>query len=171
MSTNEFSFERLLFGNEHWSTPGAIDEIQIYCDLLDQLQLRVDALETRGKSDEATLLNVQGVISNYAFELAMKSLWALDNSDQEVPKNHNLLKIFDELSEEAVKSLERFGLTREVLEYSPEPFKTNRYPMERRNNNIEVPRVTFLRSVTILLGDKLDESRETLLKPSQKLTD
>ena len=171
MPTIEFSFERIVFGSEYWSTPGAIDEIEIYCDLLDNLQERIDSLETRGKGEEATLIDVQAVISSYAFEIAMKSFWALNNSNKKVPKEHNLLKIFDELAEETVKSFNRLGLTRGILEYSPEPFKSNRYSMELIEKRFLIPPARLLRSLIKLLGDKLDESREMLFKPLKTSTD
>ena len=78
MTIISVSFERFAFGNEHWRSYRAMDEIEIYCDLLENLQDRIDSLETRGKDEEVTLCNVQAVISSYAFEIAMKSLWALE---------------------------------------------------------------------------------------------
>ena len=74
------SVEQFMFGNRHWRSYRAVDEIEVYCDLLENLQDRIDSLETPGKDEEVTLSNVQAVISSYAFEIAMKSLWALDNS-------------------------------------------------------------------------------------------
>ena len=106
MPTMGFPLERLVLGNEHWSTPGAIDEIEIYCDLLDNLQEKVDALETRRKVEEATLRNAQAFVSSYAFEVAMKSLWTLEHSEKKVSHNHNMLKAFDQL-EQATKNSPR----------------------------------------------------------------
>ena len=56
MPTISMPIERFLFGNEHWRSYRAIDEIEIYCDLLEILQDRVDSLETTGKDQEAALL-------------------------------------------------------------------------------------------------------------------
>ena len=130
MSFIEFSFERFMFGNAHWGSPCAGDEIKTYCDLLESLQDSIEALETRGKDEEATLTNVQAVMSSYALEIAMKSLWALDNPDKSVPHKHDLLIISDGLTEETRNSLDRLELTRKVLEVCPEPFYSNRYSME-----------------------------------------
>ena len=162
MTTISISIERFMFGNEHWRSYRAIAEIEVYCDLLEALQSRIDSLETRGKDEEVTLANVQAVISSYAFEVAMKSLWALDNSAEQVPHKHDLTVIFDGLEEETVKSLKRLHLTREVLEDGPEPFVSNRYSMECRNRNIRVFPSLTLRPVVQLLRDKLQESREAL---------
>ena len=118
--------ERFLFGNEHWRSNRAIDEIGVYCELLDALQDRINSLEVRGKDEETTLVNAQAIISSYAVEIAMKSLWALDNSP-ETPhrgrEGHNLLRMFAGLKGETVESLGRLQLTREVLEDCPSPFR------------------------------------------------
>ena len=118
----EIPLERLVFGNQHWHSSNAIDEIEIYCDLLDNLQDRVDSLETRGKGEAATLHHVQAVVSSYAFEIAMKSLWALDNSDKPVPHEHDLLISFDGLGKDTVESLKQLRLTRELVENTLNPF-------------------------------------------------
>ena len=57
------SLEQFMFGNRHWRSYRAVDEIEVYCDLLENLQDRIDSLETRGKDEEVTLRNVQAVIS------------------------------------------------------------------------------------------------------------
>ena len=99
--------ERVVFGNEHWRSNRAIDEIEVYCDLLDCLQERIEALHTRGKDEEVTLTNVKSMISSYAFEIGLKSLWALDNPADKVTTTHDLLELFGELSEGTVESLNR----------------------------------------------------------------
>ena len=152
--------ERLLFGNEHWRSPRAINEIEIYCDLLDYLQDRLDSLEVRGKDEEVTLVNAQAVISSYAVEIAMKSLWALDNSPATPPRGrdgHDLLKMFDGLKKETVDSLGRLQLTRDSLKVFPSPFPSNRYSMEASTRDIVVYEAGFLRSLAQLLKDKLDQ--------------
>ena len=172
MSFVEMPLERLLCGNEHWRSSNAIDEIEIYCDLLDNLQDRIDSLETRGKDEEVALHNVQAVVSSYAFEIAMKSFWALDNPDKPVPHEHNLLISFDGLREDTVESLKQLRLTRELLERCPKPFYTNRYSMETDrysmedgNRHFTVYPTRLLRPLLQLLRDKLKESPEVLLKP------
>ena len=157
--------KRLLFGNEHWRTNRAIDEMEIYCDLLENLEERIDSVETRGNDEEATLINVQAVISSYAIEIALKSLWALDHSAESVPHTHDLSIILDDLKEQTVKSLIRLGLTRKVLEDSPRPFFSNRYSMECGSRDITVYQTPFLRSLIPLLRDKQEDTRKTLLKP------
>ena len=138
--------------------------------MLDNLRDRIDSLETRGKDEEVTLINVQSVISSYALEIAMKSLWALDNPAKCVPHIHNLVTIFDGLKQETVKSLKRLQLTRDVLKNSPSPFFSNRYSMESRSRDITVYPARFLRSLVELLREKLEETREALLKPPQAPT-
>ena len=165
MSFIEIPLERLLFGNEHWRSYSAIDEIEIYCDLLDNLQDRVDSLETRGKDEEVAVHNVQAVVSSYTFEIAMKSLWALDNSDKPVRHKHDLLSLFDALREDTVESLKQLHLTREVLERCPKPFYSNRYSMEPGCRNITVYPSRLLRPLLQLLREKLEESKEALVKP------
>ena len=44
MTIISVSFERFAFGNEHWRAYRAMDEIEIYCDLLENLQDRIDSL-------------------------------------------------------------------------------------------------------------------------------
>ena len=171
MSSISMPFERLLFGNEHWRSYRAINEIEIYCDLLDNLQNRIDSLETRGGEEEVTLINVQAVNSSYAFEIAMKSLWALDNPTKCVPHEHDLVMRFDGLREETVRSLKRLRLTREVLVSCPKPFYSNRYSMEQRNRDITVYPPELLRALVQLLREKLEGSREALLKPPQESID
>ena len=120
------SLEKFMFGNRHWRSYRAVDEIEVYCDLLENLQDRIDSLETRGKDEEVTLRNVQAVISSYAFEIAMKSLWALDNSEKSVPHEHDLPLFFDGLQEETVKALKHLQVTREILEVKPKPQSTDK---------------------------------------------
>ena len=115
MSVISIPIERFLFGNEHWRSHRAIDEIGVYCDLLDGLQDRIDSLQVCSRDEEVTLVNVQAVISSYALEVGIKSLWALDNSPATLPRGrdgHDLLKMFDELKGETLQSLEQLQLTR-----------------------------------------------------------
>ena len=167
MTAISIPLERFFFGNEHWDSDLAIDEINIYCELLEHLQDKIDSLGTRGKDEELTLLNVQAVISSYAFEIAMKSLWALDNPDKTVPQKHNLVAILGGVKAETVKSLERLQQTSQKLKGMPQPFVSNRYSMEWRNGasakTIVYP-APLLRALTQLLRDKLEENRETLSK-------
>ena len=131
---------------------------------------RIDSLETRGKDEEVTLTNVQAVISSYAIEIAIKSLWALDNSGDTVPHTQCLLTIFDGLNEKTVTSPKRLQLTRQVLDTLPTPFSSNRYSMENGSRDITVYEIGFLRSLTQLLKDKLRNTRERLLKPPEPPT-
>ena len=170
MPTISISSKRFLFGSEHWRSYKAINEIKIYCDLLDILQDRISSLETRGKDEEITLTNVQAVISSYAVEIAMKSFWALDNPTDPIPHTHNLVIIFDGLKEETVRSLKPLQLNREVLQNWPKPFVSNRYSMESGSRDITVYQTRFLRSLMQLLRERIDETREALLKPPQTST-
>ena len=86
--------------------------------------------------EKAALIDVKAVISSYAIEIAMKSLWALDHPDKSVPHTHDLVKIFDDLKEETKSSLEDLQLTRDVLERMPTPFTNNRYSMEFGDGNL-----------------------------------
>ena len=170
MTNGSIPLERLLFGNEYWHSYDAVDEIEIYCELLDHLQDKIDALETRGKDEEVTLSNVQAVISSYAIEIAMKSLWALDYPDESVLRTHDLVETFDGLKDETKKSLERLQLNLKALKEMPTPFISNRYSMEGNGKKMSVYRAPFLREVAQLLRDKLEENRETLLKSSDTFT-
>ena len=166
MPASSRSLEKLLFVNEDWRSRYAIDEIEVYCDLLEHLQNKIDSLETGDKNQKSALINVQAVTSSYAFELAMKSLWALDNPDKPVPHTHDLVEIFAGLKEETVKALEGYELSLKVLKRTPEPFSSNRYSME--SGRVESPKTVyktpFLRALAQLLRDKLEDSRATLLK-------
>ncbi len=165
MSSTEFVVgKRHLFGNEGWLSHRAIVEIEIYCDLLDNVQERIDSLEVRGKGEEAALVHVQAFISSYALEIAIKSFWALDYSDKKVPHKHNLLDIFDELKETTRKSLELLHFNREELKELPEPFYTNRYSMEHSGKDlISVHDAGDLRSLAKLLEEKLKQTTKALL--------
>ena len=164
MPTTSIPLERLLFGNDHWSSYNAIDEMEIYSDLLDNLEDQIDSLETRGKDEEVALTNVKAVISSYAVEIAMKSLWALDNPSKRVPHTHDLIEVFSRLNDETVRSLKRLGLTTQVLAQAPTPFLTNRYSMEYRSRDITIFQTQFLRSLILLLKDKLKDKKQTPLK-------
>ncbi|MDE0079012.1 MAG: hypothetical protein OXO50_15945 [Caldilineaceae bacterium] len=170
MTHIEIPFERFLFRHDSWRSHRAIDEIEIYCELLEILQDKIDALETRGKDEEITLINVQAVISSYAVEIAMKSLWALDHPDKPIPHTHDLVRVFDGLKEETRKSLEGIQLTRQVMEVMPSPFASNRYSMEQGGRDISVYQTSFLRDVAQFLRDKLEESKKALFKPLKPST-
>ena len=165
MSGISIPIERLLFGNEHWRPHRAIREMEIYCDLLDGLQERVHSLKTPGKAEEAALSNVDSVISSYAFEIGMKSLWALDNTPRCVPHTHDLLSLFDELKAETKESLRQLELTRnELVNYST-PFFSNRYSMEKGNRDFTAYQPQFLRSLSKLVQERLEETKKTLASP------
>ena len=155
--------ERLLLGNENWLSYIAVNEIEVYCDLLDCLQDKIDTLETRGKDEEIALANAQAVISSYAFEIAMKSLWALDNSPKKVPKTHDLLKIFKRLRADTAEDLSRLELCKNMLKEWPKPFLANRYSMECASREFTVYHPGFLRSLAYLLRDKLEQTRKDLI--------
>ena len=163
MPTISVPTERFLFGNEHWRSYRAIDEIEVYCDLLESLDDRIGSLETRGKDEEVTLINVQAVISSYAFEIAIKSLWALDNSPKCVPHIHDLSTFLDGLRDETVQSLKQLQLTKDLLRNHRQPFVSNRFSMEKRSRDITVYPAGFLRFLIELLADKLEETRKRLL--------
>ena len=170
MTNGSIPFERLLFGHDEWRSHRAIAEIEIYCELMEHLEGRIDDLATRGAAEEVTLRNVQAVISSYAIEIAMKSLWALDHPDESVPHIHNLVKIFDGLKDETVKSLEGLQLTCQVLQDMPTPFTSNRYSMEQGSREITLYPPPLLGQLTQLLRDKLRESKESLFNPPQSST-
>ncbi len=127
---SKFISKRSFSKEDPWHPHHAINEIEVYSDLLDHLQDRIDCLKPRDGNERVALINVQAVLSSYAFEIAMKSLWALDHLYESVPHEHSVVKIFNGLKDETKKSLEEFQLTRQVLEGTPKPFVTNRYSME-----------------------------------------
>ena len=129
------SVEKFFGGNENWDTSTAIDEIKVYCILIDHLDDKIDLLENSDKNEKSAMI-MQAVISSYAIELAMKSLCALDNPDNYVPHQHDLTKILEKLNTDTVKSLDH--LSHEELK-SPAPFVSNRYLMEnhKRDSRIE----------------------------------
>ncbi len=165
MPVKSIPIDRVLLGNEHWLSYSAENEIEVYCDLLDYLQNKTDTLEARGKDEEVALANAQAVISSYAFEIAMKSLWALDNTPESVPKTHDLLELFEGLKAETIEALGRLKLSRAMLKEWPTPFLTNRYSMESISGEFTVYHTEFLRSLTHLLRDKLEQTRKDLLGP------
>ncbi len=171
MPTISIPIERLLFGNDHWRSHRAVAELEIYCDLLQKLQDRIDSLDTRGRDEEASLFSAQAVINGYAFEIAMKSLWALDDPVDPVPHTHCLPRIFDGLNEKTATSLKGLQITRQVLEAWPTPFLTSRYSMENSSRDIVVYEIRVLRSLVELLEEKLKDARESLMRSPQPPTD
>ena len=160
-------FDRLFFGNENWRSHRAIDEIEVYCDLLENLEQRIDSLETRGKDEEVTLVNVQSVISSYAVEIAMKSLWALDNSPECVPHIHNLAKLYEELTADTKESLKPLGFSNDDAWEIESPFVNNRYSMEQSERTVSVYRASLLRQLIPILSDKIEASRKAILGGSR----
>ena len=163
MSTIKIPIGRFFFGNEHWRSNRAVEEIRIYCDLLDILDDRIDKLADRGREEESMLVNVQAVISSYAIEIGLKSLWALDHPGEKVPFKHNLVWFFDGLGTGTVQSLDKLGLKRKSLESSPVPFIANRYSMENANRDITVFDTGFLRQLAEYIDNKVEETRQDLL--------
>lgn len=47
------------------------------------------------------------VLLAFAMELALKAWWAKENDDSEIPRTHDLLKLFDGLNEDTRTRLER----------------------------------------------------------------
>ena len=137
-----------MIGHDYWRSDRAIDEIEVYCDLLDILGHRRADQDKQGRKGLATLLNVEAVIGSYGLEIGMKSLWALDNPKGIVKKlGHNIEKVHDGLKPATVDSLRLLGLTREVLAKAPKPFESNRYSMECGNRKIAVFDAGFLRQL------------------------
>ena len=161
-----------------WHPHHAVNEIEIYCDLLEHLQDRIDCLETRGRDEEVALLNVQAVISSYAIEIALKSFWALDRPGESVRRTHDLVKIFDGLKDETKKSLGGLQLPRHLLERAPAPFISNRYSMEhdihftiqdgyymeRDRRVVTLYRSLLLRKLAQILRDTLEDMGEEISK-------
>ena len=165
MSDISIPISRLVFGNEHWRSHRAIDEMEVYCELVGELYEKANSLETRGKDKEMALVNAAAVISSYAFEIGMKSLWALDNSSKPVPHKHNLLFFFNGLKAETKESLKQLGLTRDEIKKSPEPFLRNRYSMEEGSRTVFVSQPQFLRSLSKLLQKKLEKELKEMRRP------
>ena len=156
-----------LIGHDYWRSHRAIDEIEVYCDLLDILEHRRADQDKQGRKERATLLNVEAVIGSYALEIGMKSLWALDNPKGIVKElRHNIEKVHDGLKPGTVDSLRLLGLTREVLAKVPKPFESNRYSMECGNREIAVFDAGFLRQLAQMLKDRLDQTKKELIAPT-----
>ena len=160
-------FDQLVFGNPHWDTLLAIDEIMVYSDLIDHLGRQIELLNIRHENEEVTLINVQSVLMAYALEIALKSLWAMDNPDKCMRHTHNLLYFHKGLQSDSVASLQALGLTEDSLKRFPRPFETNRYSMEfKRPEEYEKEKVrvktSFLRQFGELLRETLNKRRKVL---------
>ena len=153
-----FSKERFLFGNVDWRSHRAIREINVYCDLIEMVQGRIDSLESRGREEEIAFRNVQAVLSSYVLEVTMKSFWALDNPAECVPHTHHLPHIYEGFKEETKRTLAQYQLVKELFDRFPEPFFTNRYSMEGSTRDVVSYPVEFLRSLNLALKQKLEES-------------
>ena len=73
---------------------------------------------------------MQSMLMAYALEIAIKSLWAMDNPDKCMRHNHDLLRFYKGLQPDTVTSLQDLGLTGDLLMRFPRPFANNRYSME-----------------------------------------
>ncbi len=153
-----FSLEHFMHGHDYWRTHRAISEIEIYCVLLENVQNRIDSLDTREREEEIALNNVRAVMSSYALEVALKSFWALDHPTEDVPHIHNLARIFQGLKEETKKLLVQYDVDSELFDGFASPFYTNRYSMEGSGRDIVTYPVDFLRSLNAVLKEKLEES-------------
>ena len=58
MTWISMSLDKFMLVHEYWRSYRAADEIEVYCDVLMFLQNRIESLETRGKDEEVTLINV-----------------------------------------------------------------------------------------------------------------
>lgn len=163
MTFISMSMEKFIFGNENWRASYAADEIEIYSDVLEFLQERIESSKIRAKDEEVMLLNAQAVNGSYAFEIAIKSLWALDYPDDAVPRTHDLLQLFDGLAEDTVKALDLLQCTREVVERCPKPFLSNRYSMEQSDREFIVYEPPLLRAIAAMLREKTEKTRESLV--------
>ena len=160
-------FDQVVFGNPHWDTPLAIDEIMVYSDLITHLDRQRELLNIHHENEEVALINVQSVLMAYALEIAIKSLWAMDNPGKCMRHTHNLLCFYKGLQSDTVTSLQDLGLTEDLLKKFPRPFETNRYSMEYKTPEKyekELVRVkaSFLKQLGKLLREMLEKRREDL---------
>ena len=153
-----FSKERFKFGNVDWRSHRAIREIDVYCDLIEMVQGRIDSLESRGGEEEIAFKSVRAVLSSYVLEVTMKSFWALDNPTKCVPYTHDLPTIYKGFKVETTRTLAQYGIVRESFDDFPKPFLTNRYSMEGSTREFVSYRLEFLRSLNLALKQKLEES-------------
>lgn len=93
---------RLIDVNENWSTTNAIEQIEVYCEVLEHLEI---SDKSSSKDDRDARSNVRAVNSSYAFEIAMKSFWALDNPEDKMIYTHKLLEILNGLRKDTLESL------------------------------------------------------------------
>lgn len=161
MSIVTIPIKRLLFGHDYWRSHKAINEMEVYCDLLDIVDQRVSGLENPSTDEGVTLINVKAVLCSYPLEIGMKSLWALDNPDGVVKDlKHDILKLYGGLKSDTVESLKQIGLTKDALEEFPKPFESNRYSMEKGSRDIVVYETSFLRDLARLVSAKLEDSKK-----------
>ena len=114
--------------NGNWSTTNAMEQIEAFCEVLESLEI---SDKSSSKDDRYARLNVRAVNSSYAFEIAMKSFWALDNPRDKVIHTHKLPEILRGLKKDTLESLEQIGVTpKSIFMGLREPFVFNRYLME-----------------------------------------
>jgi hypothetical protein len=164
LMVKEIPFGRIAHGNEHWQVMWAMEEIEVYCGLLDHIDRQIATLDDPRGTDATTLRKAQALLSSYAFEIGMKSIWALDHPGDEVPKHHNLLKAYDDLSPETIIRLEALEFPRSVLTEYSEPFVENRYSMEPARTVFCIYTAVALRGLVGLLCERLEEVRRAQLK-------
>ncbi len=152
--------------NENWSTTNAIEQIEVYCEVLEHLEI---SDKSSSKDDRHARFNVRAVNSSYAFEIAMKSFWALDNPEDKMIYTHKLLEILNGLRKDTLESLKQIGVTRKsIFRDLKEPFVFNRYSMEGSGIKFCAPYTSqFLRDVNETLKKMLAKRVDEVLDESR----
>ena len=155
---------RILFGHDYWRSERAANEIDEYVKLLGKLDDEMDNIvSTSGhnvlsRQQEVAIIpkmTAYAVISGYALEIGIKSVWALEHPNEKVQRTHKLLGFYDQLTPSTKKTLRDMRLTRGELENCPNPFEANRYSMETGTKELTLHDPKFLKSLSLLIRSKL----------------
>ena len=159
---NRTPMTRILFGHDYWRSERAANEIDEYVKLLGKLDDEMDNIvSTSGRNvlsrqqEAIPKMTAYAVISGYALEVGIKSLWALEHPSEKVRRTHKLLGFYDQLTPSTKKTLRDMRLTRGELENCPNPFEANRYSMENGTKELMLHDPSFLKSLSLLIRSKL----------------
>ena len=167
MREGSIPWDQLVFGNPYWNTPQAIDEIVVYCDLIAHIDCRIASPDIRHENEKATMRDVQLMLMAYALEIAIKSLWAMDNPDKRMCRTHALPDLYKGLQTDTTAAIQELGLTEDRLNSFPCPFVTNRFSMEYQEQEKYlkekvIVHASFLKQLGELVRETLNKRREAL---------
>ena len=104
-----------------WCSLQAISELQGYCDLVSEWEKEIESTEVC-KDRKCALIDTTAIMSSYALEIAIKSLFPMDKFTCGSRVYTNLLKLYDNKDMKKIQDFKQAGITRQFLENNRAPF-------------------------------------------------